>query len=232
MYFTEAARSFFHLFFPHCCAGCGSDLISQGQLLCLPCLSRLPVTNFHLHADNPVQQLFRGRLPVRYAASYLYFTKDSLLQQLVHQFKYKRRKDIGTWFGKRMGEALKSAVNFPRPDALVPVPLHKTRERNRGYNQAAVLCEGMASVLDLPVWRHHLLRSSDTHTQTHMNRIERWQNMAGKFQVKDAPALQGRNLLLVDDIITTGATLEACGQALLAAAPVQLSIATLGFAFR
>lgn len=232
MNITETARSLFHLFFPHCCAGCGSDVISNEQLLCLSCLNRLPLTNFHLYAENPVQHIFRGRLPLVNATSYLYFTKDSLIQHLMHQLKYNNRKDIGTWFGKRIGEALKASTRFTMPDALLPIPLFAARERKRGYNQAHVLCTGMAEIMGIPVLKDVVVRSVFTETQTRKNRIERWQNMEGKFSLKDAAAIQGRHLLLVDDMITTGATLEACGLALLTASNVTLSVATMGIASR
>lgn len=232
MNITETARSLFHLFFPHCCAGCGSDVISNEQLLCLSCINRLPLTNFHLYAENPVQHIFRGRLPLVNATSYLYFTKDSLLQHLMHQFKYNNRKDIGAWFGKRIGEALKASNRFSMPDALLPIPLFAARERKRGYNQAHILCTAMAEAMGLPVLKDIVFRSVFTETQTRKNRIERWQNMEGKFSLKDAASIQGKHLLLVDDVITTGATLEACGQALLAAGDVRLSVATMGIASR
>lgn len=232
MNFIETARSFLHIFFPHCCVGCGNDIISHEQLLCLSCISRLPLTNFHLYADNPVKHVFRGRLPLINATSYVYFTKDSLLQHLMHQFKYNNRQQIGVWFGRRIGEALTASPGFVMPDALIPIPLFPARERKRGYNQAQLLCTGMAESMGIPVWNDIVIRATPTATQTRRNRIERWQNMEGRFYLQKAAAIQGRHLLLVDDVVTTGATLEACGQALLAAGNVQLSIATMGFASR
>lgn len=224
---TETARSLLHLFFPHCCAGCGTDVLSNQQLLCLPCISQLPLTNFHLYADNPVHRKFRGRLPLITATSYAYFTKDSLLQKLMHQLKYNNRKNIGSWFGRRMGEALQMAPRFTMPDALVPVPLFAARERKRGYNQSELLCAGMAEVLQLPVWKKVVIRSTLTASQTRKSRIQRWQNMEGKFAVLQPSVIRGRHLLLVDDVVTTGSTLEACGRALLTAGEVKLSIATM-----
>ncbi|WP_315818417.1 ComF family protein [Paraflavitalea speifideaquila] len=232
MNFTETAKSLLHLFFPHCCAGCSSDIISNDQLLCLSCISRLPLTNFHLYADNPVQHIFRGRLPLVNATSYLYFTKDSLLQHLMHQFKYNNRKDIGTWFGKRIGESLRSSNHFTLPDALVPIPLFAARERKRGYNQSQVLCAAMAEIMGIPVLNNIVVRSILTETQTRKNRLERWQNMEGRFSLQHAAEIENKHVLLVDDVITTGATLEACGLALLTANNVKLSIATMGFASR
>lgn len=150
----------------------------------------------------------------------------------MHQFKYNNRKNIGAWFGRRMGEALKTSPRFTMPDALVPVPLYAARERKRGYNQAQLLCAGMAEILELPVWKDVVTRTTLTESQTRKNRIQRWQNMDGKFSIPQPSAIQGKHLLLVDDVVTTGATLEACGRALLTASQVKLSIATMAFAIR
>lgn len=155
-----------------------------------------------------------------------------MLQELMHQFKYNNRKNIGIWFGRRIGEALKTSTRFTMPDALVPVPLYAARKKKRGYNQAELLCTGMAEMLELPVWNDIVIRSALTETQTRKNRIQRWQNMEGKFSVIQPAAIQGKHLLLVDDVVTTGATLEACGRALLTAGQVKLSIATMAFATR
>jgi ComF family protein len=229
---SHLTRSLLHLFFPHCCVGCGNDVLDHEQLLCLSCISHLPVTNFHVYTGNPVENIFRGRLPLVSATSYCYFTKDSLLQHLLHQFKYKDHQEIGHWFGRRMGESFMAASRFTWPDALVPVPLFAARERRRGYNQASILCDGIAAVTGLPVWKDIVYRTALTQTQTRKNRIERWQNIEGRFALRNPAAIRGRHLLLVDDVVTTGATLEACGQVLLAAGNVQLSIATLAFTTR
>jgi ComF family protein len=232
MKLTAPFHSLLHLFFPHCCAGCGSDILQREQVLCLSCISQLPLTNFHLYTNNPVENIFRGRILLLNATSYCYFTKDSLLQHLMHQFKYKNRKELGLYFGRRMGEALLQSTGFIRPDALVPVPLFTARERKRGYNQAGILCTGMAEVMDLPIWHGIVTRHTGTQTQTDKSRMERWQNIEGRFSLHNATAIQGKHLLLVDDVVTTGATLEACGQTLLAAGNVTLSIATLAFTTR
>lgn len=171
-------------------------------------------------------------MPLINATSYVYFTKDSMLQELIYQFKYYNRKNIGTWFGRRIGETLKTSPHFTMPDAIVPVPLFAARKRKRGYNQAELLCTGISQVLDLPVWKDVVIRSTLTETQTRKNRIQRWQNMEGKFSVTQPVTIQGKHLLLVDDVVTTGATLEACGRALLASGEVKLSIATMAFATR
>lgn len=224
--------SLLHLFFPHTCAGCGTDILHRDQLICLHCIDRLPQTGFHRYADNPVEKIFRGRLPVACATSLLYFTKSSVLQHLVHQFKYNGKMEIGRFIGQRMGETLREASRFGMVDALVPLPLHAARERKRGYNQSGILCEGMAEVMQLPVLKNIITRKSATETQTRKRRTERWSNISGRFELLKPEAIKGRHILLVDDVITTGATLEACGQEIITAGEAQLSIFTMAYSSR
>lgn len=221
-------RSFTHLFFPQVCYGCGSDLVSREQLLCLQCLHQLPYTHFHLHDDNPVEKIFWGRLQVMQAASIFYLTKDSMLEKLLYQLKYRGAKEVGEYCGQLIGQAIQH-TSFAQIDALLPLPLFPKKEKQRGYNQAAVLCEGIASVINKPVWKQAAQRMTGTDTQTHKNRLERWANMQGRFHVPDAAHVCGKHVLLVDDVITTGATLESCGSELVAAG-ASVSILTLGYA--
>jgi ComF family protein len=229
--FKEIKDSLLHLAFPHVCEGCGTDNLQAEHLLCLRCLSSLPSTNFHMHPNNPIEKIFWGRIPVTSASSQYYFTKESMMQRLMHQFKYKGNKEVGTYLGKLMGWALQESNRFSFIDALIPLPLHKSREHKRGYNQAAILCEGISNVLNKPVLKNVIMRREQTETQTKKGRIQRWQNMEGKFELADPLAIESKHVLLVDDVITTGATLEACGQEILKAKNVQLSIATLCFSF-
>jgi ComF family protein len=223
----EIKDSLLHLAFPHVCEGCGTELFGHGQFLCVRCLSSLPKTNFHFHPNNPIEKLFWGRLPVTHASALYYFTKESLIQRLMHQFKYKGNKELGLFLGKLMGSALLEANRFAFTDLLVPLPLFRSREHKRGYNQAAVLCEGIASVMNKPVLKDVLIRRSHTDTQTAKGRVDRWLNMEGRFELINEKAIAGKHVLLVDDVVTTGATLEACGRALLKADNIQLSVATL-----
>jgi len=227
----EIKEALLHLAFPHVCEGCGTDNLQAEHLLCLRCLSSLPSTNFHMHANNPIEKIFWGRIPVTSATSQYYFTKESMMQHLMHQFKYKGNKEVGTYLGKLMGWALVESNRFSFIDALVPLPLHKSREHKRGYNQATILCEGISSVLNTPVLKNVVIRREQTETQTKKGRIQRWQNMAGKFELANPQAIKDKHVLLVDDVVTTGATLEACGQEILKAENVQLNIATLCFSF-
>jgi len=227
----EIKESLLHLAFPHVCETCGTDNLQADHLLCLQCLSSLPETNFHLHSNNPVEKIFWGRMQVTSATAQYYFTKESLIQHLMHQFKYKGNKDVGIYLGKLIGYALLESNRFSTIEALIPLPLHKLKEHKRGYNQAAVLCEGIATVLNKPLLKDIVIRTEQTETQTKKARIQRWQNMEGKFELIKPEAIKGEHVLLVDDVVTTGATLEACGQELLKAENVQLSIATLCFSF-
>src|SRR5215208_6566932 len=132
MLLQEPLRSLTNLFFPRLCTGCGNDLFGKEEVLCLACIDKLPVTNFHLHANNPVEKIFWGRLPVVSASSYLYFTKDSLLQQLLHAFKYRGAKEIGLHFGRCMGKSFIESNRFNKVEALIPLPLHPRKEKKRG----------------------------------------------------------------------------------------------------
>lgn len=225
----EITQGLTHIFFPHICTGCGSDLINEGQLLCFHCLNKLPLTHFQLFANNPVEKIFWGRAAIESASSQYYFTKNSMLQQVLHQFKYKSKKQIGIYFGNMMGKALYESNRFNSVDALVPMPLFASREKKRGYNQATVLCEGMASIMKVPVMENVIERIIATTTQTQKNRIERWENINKKFALKNKINLYNKHLLLVDDVLTTGATLDACANELLQAENVRVSIATLAY---
>ena len=167
---------------------------------------------------------------VWYTAQF-YFTKESLMQHLMHQFKYKRNRELGLQLGRIMGEQIKKSGRF-EADTLVPLPLFPAKEKRRGYNQATLLCEGMAKTMKIPVLDKVLTRPQHTETQTKRGRIERWKNMEGKFFLSDQAAIRNKHLLLVDDVITTGATLEASGNELLKAEGVRLSVATLCVASR
>lgn len=227
----EIKESVLHLFFPHICTGCGSDILNVESALCLRCVDAMPETNFELHPDNPVEKSFWGRLPLIGATAQFYFTKESLMQHLMHQFKYKGNRELGIQLGRMMGEQIMNSGRFDA-DALVPLPLFPAKEKRRGYNQATVLCQGMAERMKIPILDKAITRPQHTETQTKKGRIERWKNMEGKFILSDPDAIKNKHLLLVDDVVTTGATLEACGNELLKAENVRLSLATLCTATR
>jgi ComF family protein len=227
---TNLIHDFARLFFPHHCAGCGADTVNLESALCVRCLHALPVTNFHLYAGNPVEQQLTGRLSPVSAMAYCYFTRGAMMQELLHRIKYKGHTELGRLLGRMMGKALQESGRFEGIEALIPLPLHRAKERLRGYNQSVILCEGLAEVLALPVITNAVIRLAATQTQTHKNRIERWQNMQGMFRLVQPQLVAGKRLLLVDDVITTGATMDACVRALMEAEGVRLSVAALAWA--
>ena len=219
-----------HLFYPHVCTGCGSDLLQQDNLLCLRCINNLPHTNFAQHNNNPVEKIFWGRIPITAAHSEFYFSKEFLIQHLIHQLKYKNNTAIGFYLGELMGKTLSNSNRFNNIDYLIPLPLYPYKEHKRGYNQATIICNGMSDVMNIPVLNGNVIRQKFTETQTRKHRTERWENVEGSFKIKNAELLKGKNILLVDDVITTGATLEACGSVILQTEGAKLYIATLAHA--
>lgn len=227
----EIKDAVLHLLFPHVCTGCGSDVLNAETVLCMRCIEAMPETNFELHPNNPVEKLFWGRLPLTSATAQFYFTKESLMQHLMHQFKYKRNKHLGFQLGRIMGEQIMKSERF-KVDALIPLPLFPAKEKRRGYNQAMLLCEGMAQSMHIPVLDKAIIRPQHTETQTKKGRIERWKNMEGKFILNNPEMIRNKHLLLVDDVVTTGATFESCGHELLKVENVTLSLASLCVASR
>lgn len=223
------ASSFSHLLYPHNCEGCGTDVLNTDSFLCAKCLHELPETGFINAADNPVEKNFYGRLLIEQAAAAYYFTKDGLLQHLIGELKYKSHKEVGVFLGKLIGYQLLKSQRFSSVDALLALPLNEKKEQKRGYNQAQIICNGIAEVWGKPVINNAVARTVFTQSQTNKTRIDRWQNMDGVFTVTDANKLTGKHILLVDDIITTGATLEACGSKLLQVANTRLSILTVAY---
>ncbi len=195
--------------------------------LCLDCLAQLPETGFAFYPGNPVEKSLTGRLHLEKGMAAYYFGHGSLMQRLMHQLKYKGYKELGRQLGRLMGQQLIASERFSDIEALVPLPLSKARERQRGFNQAAVICEGIAALTGWPIIGQAIQRVRFTGSQTDKSRVDRWLNAAGRFSLSRPELLQGKHLLLVDDVITTGATLEACGSVLAQALDARLSIATL-----
>lgn len=223
-------HDFSHLFFPHNCAGCGSDLLQDDQAVCLHCQTDLPETGFFALPGNPIEKIFYGRLEVKMAGAGFYFTKSSVLQRLIHQLKYKGNQEVGYQMGQWLGLQLKNSGRFELIDALIPLPLFPDKQKKRGYNQAAVLCKGIADILNIPVLEDIVRRKRYTDTQTKKGRSDRWMNVEGSFEITNPSLLQHKRLLLVDDVITTGATIEACGHTITQIEHTTLSIAALAWA--
>lgn len=221
---------FISLIFPRICAGCGNSLWYKEEVLCRLCEFHLPKTNFHHAPDNPVTLLFRGRVSIETGAAYLYFNKHGKVQRMVHQLKYKGRKDIGIYLGAQYGRSLKYAPLFSSADVIIPVPLHRKKYMQRGYNQSEQFAIGLAKSMNIPVNSHLLVRSKATETQTKKSRFSRYQNVKEIFEVNCPEAWKGMHLLLVDDVVTTGATIESCVQALAEINDVTISVACIATA--
>jgi ComF family protein len=221
---------FVALLFPQLCQACNQSLIAGEDLICTDCIYNLPYTNFHQQPDNIVARQFWGKIKTEAVYSLFYFSKGGKVQELMHRFKYQNTPLIGNKLGKLAGAQLQQNPNFNHIDAVIPVPLHKSRLRKRGYNQSACFAEGLADTLGTQVSINNLVRTRATETQTHKSRFERAVNMQDVFEVMDPDALAGKYVLLIDDVVTTGSTLEACAMALLKVPGLRLSIATIAYA--
>ena len=228
-YTSTCFKNIVHLLYPEICAACGSDLLSGNNMICSECLNNIPYTGFYLHRENPVEKIFRGRLPVITASAHTYFTKDSVVQNILHSLKYGGKKEIGINMGRMIGRALKLCEWNKDLSGLIPLPLHTNRQKKRGYNQAEMICNGIGLEMNLPVLSDVIERRKNTATQTRKSRAERWNNIESKFALKNDPGMMNKHVLLVDDVITTGATLEACGSELLKIPGLRLSIAAFAY---
>ncbi len=222
-------NDFAHLFFPHTCEGCGTDTLEKEVMLCAACSLSLPETGFIKTFNNPVEKIFHGRLKIEAAGSAFYFSKNSLLQHLIILLKYRGNKDMGAYLGNLLGYQLRETIRFNEVDAIIPLPLNIRKERKRGYNQASIIADGVTAVWENPVLKKSVERLIFTETQTHKDRISRWQSMEGVFALTDITPLKNKHILLIDDIVTTGATLEACGEKILEVPGTKLSIATIAY---
>ncbi len=223
----QITSDFLQLFFPEYCNACGVQLFHGEKSICTNCLFDLPYTDFHLYPENPVARLFWGRIYCQEVMALLYFRKGTKVQHLIHHLKYKGQTDLGFKLGSMIGERLFQTCQ--KPDLIIPVPLHQKKESSRGYNQSKCIADGIAKVLQLPVDTRLLTRQVNTDTQTKRNRYNRFENMKTVFQVHQPQYLKNKHVLLVDDVITTGATLEACGKLLLENGLNKLSIAAIAF---
>ena len=189
----------------------------------------MPETRFEYFPCNPIEKIFRGRMEIQAAAAHVYFTNGSSIQQSLHRFKYKGRKEIGDYFGLRMGMAIKHSHRFIQCEIIIPLPLFAAREKKRGFNQAKIIAEGISRQLKIPVVSDAVFRSKKTETQTNKSRIQRWKNMQATFEIRDSQKILGKHILLIDDVITTGASLEACALVLQSISGVRVSICCLAY---
>ncbi|WP_250433318.1 ComF family protein [Hanstruepera flava] len=223
-------ESLANLFFPKVCYSCSHLLTDNELYICTLCRHKLPVTNFHFNDDDTVKRIFYGRVPVKYATALLRFEKKGLTQTLIHNLKYKGFEEIGLFLGNWLGSELKEIKAYSNIDLVIPVPLHKNKLQKRGYNQVTLFAKQIAKHINAEYVDDVLIKTTNTASQVSKSRISRWFNNPEIFQAVNTHKIENKHVLLVDDIITTGATLEACSNILLNTKNVKISIAAMAIA--
>ena len=232
-YLTEdhtVIKSILNLFFPKVCEACQASLIDNEIVICITCRHQLPVTNFHFNDSDEVKKIVYGRVQLQNATALLHFSKKGRVQQLIHNLKYKGHEHISEFFGKWLAADLSKIEAYRSIDVVIPVPLYKTKLKQRGYNQVNKFGKEIAKALNAEYNDYTLIKTKSTQTKVLKDRLSRWNNDGTVFTILDDQSLQGKHILLVDDIITTGATVEACATELLKIDAVILSLATMAIA--
>jgi ComF family protein len=207
-------NDFFNLIFPDLCCACNNALLKNENIICTNCIVNLPKTNFHLDKENPVIKIFWGRIQIEMATSFYSFSKKSKVQNLLHQLKYNGVKEVGSIIGGLFGHELKHSEYFKDIHYIIPVPLHKKKLKKRGYNQSEWIAKGLSETMNIPVNSNFLYRKVDSKTQTNKSRYKRWENVNEIFGI-EGDEINNSTVLLVDDVVTTGSTIEACAQMLI-----------------
>lgn len=228
---TQVYYPVLDLLFPKYCISCNTLVSAEAGFLCLSCKHTLPYTDMEKMEESAAQIRMLTRLPVKYAASLFYFIDAGMVREMLHKLKYHNRPEIGVYLGELLAQKFSSQPWFQSIDAIVPVPLHAVKKAKRGYNQSACIAEGIASYCRKPVLINAVKRIRNTSSQTDKNRKERMENVADAFILRRAEQIAGKHILLVDDVLTTGATLASCGRSILSGANCTLSIATVAIAY-
>ena len=226
MTFRDWLYSILNLFYPRVCAACGETLLKDEETVCLKCRYTLPFTGYENHADNPLAQVFYGRVRFHAVTACFFFAKSGKVQHLIHELKYKNNPEAGIFLGQELGKTIKDAPLFQGIDYLIPVPLHPRREKQRGYNQSLLIAQGINEVTGIPIGDKYLIRAVYTTTQTKKSADERHKNVKDIFEVRFPEELEGKHVLLIDDVLTTGATLESCAHQLENIPGIVISAAT------
>lgn len=225
----SAFKDIYNIFFPEVCFGCKNHLTSNETTICLQCRHELPFTNFSIEDKNLVEKTFYGRFPIVSGTALLYFFKKNIAQELIHALKYKNQQHIGTVFGDILGNKMLKSGRFKNIDYIIPVPLHKNKFKSRGYNQVTTFGKSLSQKLSIPYNDKALIKISSTKTQTKKIRLDRWRDVQELFFVNNPESFNNKHILLIDDIITTGATLEACAKAFEKTKNIKISIASMAY---
>lgn len=220
-------KNLLNLFFPKVCLGCSSYLGDNEKHICALCRHDLPLTHFHTNNEEHLKNVFYGRLKLEEATSLLHFSKKGIVQQLMHNLKYRGQEDVGLFLGQWLGDELKNIDSYKTIDVVIPVPLHTSKLRKRGYNQVTKFGQEIAAALQVEFNTTVLHKTTATKTQVFKDRLKRFIAGDPVFRIIENESLKGKHILLVDDIITTGATIEACANALLTIDDIKISVATM-----
>ncbi len=215
------------LFYPRLCCACGNPLQQNEPCLCLECYLHLPETEYFKEHNNPLRALFEGRVPIQEVASLMSYKKSNKVQKILHNLKYNGQKEIGSFLGDYFGNQLIEEERFKDVDCIIPIPLHPKKERKRGYNQSEWITKGLSESMKIPYFTDVLIRQEYTETQTKKGRFSRWMNVKDVFAVVDKGRIDGKHVMVCDDVLTTGATVEAAVRKLQQAADVKVSVVTL-----
>ena len=229
-YFNTLLTDFIAIIYPEICIGCRNALKQSEHMLCLPCAIDMPKTNYANHPNNSLEKLFWYKTKIEQAASIYFFSKKSRIQHMIHEFKYRGNQDAAIFLGEKMGHALLESSRFKDIDCIIPVPLHIKKLRIRGYNQAELLAIGMSNILKIPVVTNVLIRDTHNATQTNKGLFNRWSNVKTIFKIKQPKKIENNHILLVDDVITSGSTIEACANQILMTPYTKVSIVSLAIA--
>lgn len=224
-------KDFSDLFYPSSCLGCKQPLVEHENTLCLFCINELPKTNYHHYAENnPVHSLFTGRCQIKKATAFIYFNKGGIVQSMMHALKYKGHKELAAKLGIMATQELKESNFFSNIDLIVPIPLHPKKRKLRGFNQSEIIAEAISKESQVPISFNNLIRRYHNPTQTRKSRFARWLNVKSIFELKNALEFENKHILIIDDILTTGATIESCVDKLTSIKNVKCSVFTLGIA--
>ncbi|RLD64926.1 MAG: ComF family protein [Bacteroidetes bacterium] len=218
------------LFYPRLCQACGRAMLTHERVICNYCTVQLPKTHFENKENNPIEVIFWGRADIKAAASYYKYIKDGKVQHLIHQMKYKGFREVGVYVGEVFGKSLAKSPRFKDIDYIIPVPLHKSKLRKRGFNQSELFARGLAKSMKAEMIDENLYRKVASSTQTKKSRWERYKNVNDIFGIRDASLFENKKLLLVDDVITTGSTIEACASVLNQIDGVEVSVGAMASA--
>ncbi len=222
-------KDLFYLFYPNICANCNEQLLQNEKVICTFCRHDLPLTNFQSYTKNKVSRIFSGRITIEKAYALLFFRKQGITKNLIHDLKYRGNEGVGVFFGNWIGETVAKNKEFSTVDFIVPVPIHAKKKKIRGYNQVTKFGECLSMHLKVPLNEDVLIRQSATKTQTLKSRFERFNDLESKFSARNTSIFKEKHILIIDDVITTGATLEACAKELLKTPGIKISILTMSY---